>query len=191
MSSTAPESEPEPKKRCVDRAAGVENHGNVLGGALAANTAVIQGALWLLGKDGKPERQLALPQGFGLVQLVHVPPVTVLPPGHPEGTDMIPSRLQGCVVGLLNKHLKIQPLLAEISAFAVQRWIKNYELMLANLVEDEQKLDERRQRQDALRHKEADDIGHAERVKYIQEEAIRGKKHLDQVYEAGEPAAAP
>ena len=45
MSSTAPECEPEPKKRCVDHAAGVENHGNVLGGALAANTAVIQGAL--------------------------------------------------------------------------------------------------------------------------------------------------
>ena len=33
MSSTAPECEPEPKKRCVDRAgaAGVENHGNNLG----------------------------------------------------------------------------------------------------------------------------------------------------------------
>ena len=189
MSSTAPECEPEPKKRCVDRAAGVEDHGNVLGGALAANTAVIQGALWLLGKDGKPERQLALPLGFGLVRLVHVPPAAA--PYDPEGTDMIPSHLQGCVHGLLNKHLKMQPKLAGMRAYAVQRWLYNYQLNLSNLVNDEQYLDERRQRQDALRHKEADDIGHAERVKYIQKEAIRSEERLDQVYEAGAPAAAP
>ena len=104
---------------------------------------------------------------------------------------MIPSHLQGCVHGLLNKHLKMQPKLAGMRAYAVQRWLYNYQLNLSNLVNDEQYLDERRQRQDALRHKEADDIGHAERVKYIQEEAIRGKKRLDQVYEAGAPAAAP
>ena len=191
MSSTAPECEPEPKKRCVDRAAGVEDHGNVLGGALAANTAVIQGALWLLGKDGKPERQLALPLGFGLVKLVHVPPVTVLPPGHPEGTDMIPSGLQGCVHGLLNKHLKMQPKLAGMRAYAVQRWLYNYQLNLSNLVNDEQYLDERRQRQDARRHEHSDKVDHAKSINSITNAAILQQKHLDQVYEAGEPAAAP
>lgn len=69
MSSTAPECEPEPKKRCVDRAgaAGVEVEFSILGGApFAANTAVIEGALWLLGKDGKPVLQLAVPTGYML-----------------------------------------------------------------------------------------------------------------------------
>ena len=43
------------------------------------------------------------------------------------------------------------------------------------------------QRQDAQRSKESDNIGHAERVKYIQKEAIRSEKHLDQVYKAAAP----
>ena len=153
-------------------------------------TAVINNELWLVNKDhntGVLTRvcQISLPQGYKLA------PDQAPAPYDPEGTDMIPSHLQGCVHGLLNKHLKMQPKLAGMRAYAVQRWLYNYQLNLSNLVNDEQYLDERRQRQDALRHKEADDIGHAERVKYIQEEAIRGKKRLDQVYEAGAPAAAP
>jgi hypothetical protein len=58
-------------------------------------------------------------------------------------------------------------------------------------VNDEQYLDERRQRQDARRHEHSDKVDHAKSINSITNAAILQQKHLDQVNEAGAPAAAP
>ena len=146
MSSTTPECEPEPKKRCVDRAGAVRT--------LTANTAVIQGALWLLDDDGKPVFPLALPQGYKLA------PDQAPAPYDPEGTDMIPSDLLG-VHGLRNKHIKKQPKLAGMPAYKVQRWVLEQSVDLAYSVKVEQERIERLAHLAARETKEADELAAA------------------------------
>ena len=90
-------------------------------------TAVINNELWLVNKDhntGVLTRvcQISLPQGYKLA------PDQAPAPYDPEGPDMIPFALQGCVEGLKNKHLKIQPLLADMRPYAVQRWLHNHQV---------------------------------------------------------------
>ena len=116
---------------------------------------MIQGALWLLGKDGKPERQLALPQGYKLA------PDQAPAPYDPEGTDMIPSRLQGCVYGLKNKHIKKESRLADMPPYKVQRYVLEQGINAAYSVKVEQEQIERRAHLAARKAKDADELAAA------------------------------
>ena len=91
-------------------------------------TAVINNELWLVNKDPKTggltlRCQISLPPGYKITQ-----DQPELPPGHPNGRDMVPAKFHH-IRRLMNLHLLNEPDLVDMNESFVIRWLDRWTKM--------------------------------------------------------------